>query len=315
MRLQVQQTLKVLDTEPEERFDRFARLARKIFDMPVALVSLIDRERDWFKSRYGIEVKGTPRDLIDGESGLTADEVLVVADVRTDERFRTNPIIAAAPNIRFYACCPLRGPLGERVGTFSLIDSEPREFSAHDVETLKELAHMVEAEFSSTALATTDELTAISNRRGFKAIAIQALAVCARLRRPATLISLDLDGFKAINDDLGHDAGDQVLVDFAKVLLKTFRDSAVVARLGGDEFCVLLTASDPDVVDQALASLKERIEQLNRGRPVEHSLRYSAGVVEFDAERHKDLRALLRDADQCMYSAKRSRSEWVESTV
>jgi diguanylate cyclase (GGDEF)-like protein len=309
LRLQSRQSLRVLDTEPEERFDRFARLARKIFDVPIALVSLIEREREWFEAQYGIDIDVARGEPVDDASELAGEDLLVVNDVRADARFRANPIIAAAPNIRFYAGCPLRGPLGEHIGTFSLIDNEPREFTDHDVETLKEMAHMVEAEFSSTALATTDDLTGISNRRGFKAIATHALSAYEHAHRRATLVSFDLDGFKDINDDLGHEAGDRVLIDFARLLLKAFRDSAVVARLGGDEFCVLLTQSDPESLDRALDLLREGVSQRNAGLSWKHSLRYSAGVVEFDPDRHHDLDGLLRDADQRMYSTKRRRTE------
>ena len=304
MQLQARHALKVLDTEPEERFDRFTRLACKIFDVPIALVSLIDRERQWFKSRYGIDVTEAPcEDSFNGQA-MNNDDVLVVSDVRDDDRFCNNPLIHAAPNIRFYASCPLRSANHEHFGTFCLIDNQPREFSSQDVDTLRELARMVEAELFATTLATTDELTGISNRRGFNAIAGQALAVCRDMRGPATLVMFDLDGFKAINDDLGHESGDQTLVDFARALLKTFRDSDVVARVGGDEFAVLVTGITGPEVHRALDRLKQRIAKRNHGFRDKYALRYSAGVVTFDPERHNGLDDLLRDADQCMYMHK-----------
>lgn len=309
MRLQAKQSLKVLDTEPEERFDRYTRLACKIFDVPIALVSLIDRERQWFKSRYGVDVTSAPKEFSFGGLTMSGDEVLVIPDIREDERFRDNPLLAIAPNLQFYAGCPLRGPSGEHLGTFCLIDRRPREFFDDDADKLMELGRLVEAELSSTAMATIDELTKISNRRGFNAIASHALAMCERMAQPATLVLFDLDGFKAINDDLGHDAGDQALVDFARALLKTFRDSDVIARLGGDEFCVLLTPVNPEAVEHALARLNQRLERRNRGLEYRYSLRYSAGVVQFDPIRHGDLNDLMRDADECMYECKRNRRE------
>jgi len=309
LQLQARHALKVLDTEPEERFNRFTRLACKIFDVPIALVSLIDRERQSFKSRYGIDMTETPCAGDHCGNANTSDEVLVVPDVRADDRFRNNPLVHAAPKIRFYAGCPLRSDKGEHFGTFCLIDNEPREFSSQDVETLRELARLVEAELFSTTLATTDELTGISNRRGFKAVAGKALAMCRDMHGPATLVMFDLDDFKAINDDLGHESGDQALVDFARALLKTFRDSDVVARVGGDEFAVLVTGITGPEVHCALERLNARITRRNHGFRDKYALRYSAGVVTFDAERHHDLDELLRDADQCMYSHKRDRSD------
>ncbi len=298
--------MKVLDIEPDERFERFTRLACKVFNVPIALVSLIDREREWFKSRYGIEVPNTPHEGAFCGHEIAGDDVLVVSDVRDDDRFCDNPLVHAAPNIRFYAGCPLRNSNDEHLGTFCLIDNQPREFSSRDIDTLRELAHTVEAELFSATLATTDELTCISNRRGFNAIAGQALATCRDKHCPATLVVFDLDGFKMINDDLGHETGDQTLVDFARALLKTFRDSDVVARLGGDEFAVLVTGVTGPEVHRALDRLDERVARRNRGYRDKYALRYSAGVVTFDSERHQDLDELLRDADQCMYSHKRA---------
>jgi len=315
LRLQSLHALKVLDTEPEERFDRFTRLACKIFDVPIALVSLIDRERQWFKSRYGIDVTETPREVSFCGHAIADDDVLVVSDVLGDERFRENPLVLAAPNIRFYAGCPLRSASGERLGTLCLIDQRPRPFSAQNVDTLRELAHMVEAELLSATLATTDELTRISNRRGLHAVAGHALQMCRDAECPATLVMFDLDGFKAINDDLGHEAGDQALADFARALLKTFHDSAVVARLGGDEFAVLVTGSTGRPVQDALERLNDRIAKRNRGFRDRYALRYSAGVVAFDPRRHTDLDALLRDADRCMYEHKRDRCDEPSATA
>ncbi len=297
----------MLDAESDDRFDRFTRLACKIFDVPIALVSLIDRERQWFKSRYGIDVAGASREASFCGYTMLGDEVLVVPNVHTDDRFQNNPLVLAVPNIHFYAGCPLHNANQEQLGTLCLIDSQPHEFSERDADTLRELAHMVEAELLSATLATTDELTRISNRRGFNAVASQALVMCRDMQRPATLVMFDLDGFKVINDDLGHEAGDQTLIDFARALLKTFRDSDVVARLGGDEFIVLATGVTGSEVHQALKRLNEQIAVRNRGLRDEYALRYSAGVVNFDPERHQNLDALLHAADQCMYAKKRDR--------
>jgi diguanylate cyclase (GGDEF)-like protein len=307
MRLQAQHAIKVLDSEPEERFDRYTRLACKIFDVPTALVSLNDRERLWFKSRYGIDVSETPREASFCGHVMSGEDVLVVPDVRDDGRFCNNPLVLATPSLRFYAGCPLHSISREQIGTFCLIDSKPREFPSKDVDTLRELARMVEAELHSATLATTDELTRISNRRGFNAVAGQALTQCRDMNSPATLVMFDLDGFKIINDELGHEAGDQALSDFAHALLKTFRDSDVVARLGGDEFAVLATGVSGVDMRRALERLSQKIAKRNQGYREKYALRYSVGVITFDPEQHSDLDALLNAADDCMYKHKRNR--------
>jgi diguanylate cyclase (GGDEF)-like protein len=307
MELQSKQALKVLDSESDERFDRYTRLACKIFDVPIALVSLIDRERRWFQSEYGIEVPSTLQGFSFCGLEMSGDEVLVVPDVRKDERFRDRQTLAMALNLQFYAACPLQSPSGEHLGSLCLIDHRPRDFSPDDADKLKELGHLVEAELSSSVLATTDDLTRIANRRGFIAVATHALAACVRMGHPATLVLFDLDGFKAINDDLGHDVGDQALFDFARALLKTFRESDVVARLGGDEFCALLSPVNPDAVGRSLARLDESLAQRNRGLQENYCLRYSAGIVNVDGSKPADLDELLREADQLMYKSKRAK--------
>ena len=310
MELQSKQALKVLDSESDERFDRYTRLACKIFDVPIALVSLIDRERRWFQSEYGIEVPSTLQGFSFCGLEMSGDEVLVVPDVRKDERFRDRQTLAMALNLQFYAACPLQSPSGEHLGSLCLIDHRPRDFSQDDADKLKELGSLVEAELSSSVLATTDYLTRIANRRGFIAVATHALAACVRMGHPATLVLFDLDGFKAINDDLGHDIGDQALVDFARALLKTFRESDVVARLGGDEFCALLSPVNPDAVGRSLARLDESLAQRNRGLQEKYCLRYSAGVVHVDGSQPADLDELLREADQLMYKSKKERRHY-----
>lgn len=306
MRLQVLQSLRVLDTAAEERFDRITRLACKIFNVPIALVSLVDKDRQWFKSRAGLAAAETPRDVSFCGHAIAGKDILVVADASGDQRFCDNPLVTGDPNVQFYVGYPLTSPAGMRIGTLCLIDHRARDFSAEEKDTLRELGAMVEAELFSAALATTDELTGISNRRGFQAIGDQVLALCRRRGTPVRLLVFDLDGFKAINDSLGHGAGDKVLVAFARSLLKTYRDSDVVARLGGDEFGVLLTNVDRVGLDNSLARLDNSLRQsLDEGR-LAVPVVYSAGSTLYDPQRQSCIADLLRAADEQMYRQKRT---------
>ncbi|RMF98065.1 MAG: sensor domain-containing diguanylate cyclase [Gammaproteobacteria bacterium] len=309
LRLKSLHALRVLDTAPEERFDRVTRLARNVFKVPIALVSLVDQDRQWFKSRTGLAASETPRDISFCGHAICGEEILVVRDARLDERFHDNPLVAGEPGIRFYAGCPLHAPDGLRVGTLCLIDRQPREFGDSDRDMLQSLSELVEAELASIALATTDELTGLCNRRGFFLAAPRALAFCQRNGHPATLVVMDLDGFKRINDELGHEAGDRALVDFAGCVLKACRESDIVARLGGDEFCGLFTGSTAEQLRPAFRRLRERVERLNEQREPGYPLGYSTGVAVFDVNRHCDLDGLLRAADAAMYEHKRRRAE------
>ena len=111
-RLEILRSLKILDTLPEERFDRLTRLARKLFDVPIALVSLVDVNRQWFKSSAGLDATETPREISFCGHAILGDDILVVSDTQLDERFHDNPLVTGGPAIRFYAGCPLTGANG-----------------------------------------------------------------------------------------------------------------------------------------------------------------------------------------------------------
>jgi diguanylate cyclase (GGDEF)-like protein len=306
-RIQALHELNLLDTPPEERFDRLTRLARKLFDVPVALVSLVDLDRQWFKSRDGISTKETPREWAFCSVAIEQERTLVVKDALHDDRFRDNPLVLRDPSIRFYAGEPIAAPGGQLVGAFCIIDREPRDFTEEEQVLLEDLAQMVEREFAALRLATIDELTGLSNRRGFKMLSRQALAQCERTGRPATLLLFDLDGFKEVNDTLGHAEGDKALASFAADLLANYRGCDVVARLGGDEFCVLLTGFSAHDAPSKFEELSRRLEERNQGRHPAAHLRFSVGAADYDPTRHRSAADLLEEADRIMYEQKRSR--------
>jgi phosphoribosyl 1,2-cyclic phosphodiesterase/DNA-binding response OmpR family regulator len=138
----------VLDSSPEERFDRITRLARRVFDVPIALVSLVDAERQWFKSYQGIEIRETPRELSFCAHAIHDDRVFIVPDALADPRFADNPAVTGEIRARFYAGRPIR-MFGRRVGTLCLVDRRPRELRDDDVRALNDLASLVEEELAS----------------------------------------------------------------------------------------------------------------------------------------------------------------------
>jgi GAF domain-containing protein len=142
-RLDALRQLLVLDTPPEERFDRITRFAASEFDMPVALVSLIDANRQWFKARVGLEASETTRDISFCGHAIESSAVMVVEDAREDPRFADNPLVTGDPFIRFYAGAPLVLPGGLSVGTLCVIDTEPRSFSRIDQSILSALRDVV----------------------------------------------------------------------------------------------------------------------------------------------------------------------------
>ena len=306
-RVRALHALGVLDTPPEERFDRVTRLARRMFQVPIALVSLVDTERQWFKSCQGLDTPQTPRDISFCSHAILQDEVTEVPDATCDERFHDNPLVIEAPHVRFYAGAPLVDRQGQRLGTLCILDHKPRCLSEEDRALLRDLADMVREELIAAHAATTDHLTQLSNRRGLELLGRHVLNVCERLAMPARLLFLDLDGFKQINDRFGHAEGDAALQRFAEALRRVFRAADVGARLGGDEFVVLMSNADDDAAEAALGRLRAVIDDCNAGRPPAMALRYSAGLARWSPRDGTDIHDLLQDADRAMYRHKRQR--------
>ncbi|MDB5850778.1 MAG: putative sensor protein [Rhodoferax sp.] len=142
-RLQALRALMILDTPPEERFDRVVRFAAEQLDMPMALVSLVDGDRQWFKSRIGMDAAQTGRDIAFCGHAILQPETFVVEDTLLDERFADNPLVTAGPRVRFYAGAPLSAPGGERVGTLCVLDRKPRVLGPVEMAVLEALRTLV----------------------------------------------------------------------------------------------------------------------------------------------------------------------------
>ena len=167
-RLAVLHALQILDTPPEERFDRITRTAQRLFDLPIALVSLVDANRQWFKSCYGLPVSETPRDVSFCGHAILSEELFVIENAAQDARFADNPLVTGGPEIRFYAGCPLRGPEGVMLGTLCIISPDARRFTDADRQSLRDLGAWVENELSNMAVAelgrTQQELSTSEER-------------------------------------------------------------------------------------------------------------------------------------------------------
>lgn len=299
-------SLNILDTPPEERFDRLTRLAKRLFGVPIALVSLVDANRQWFKSCEGLNVKETPRDVSFCGHAILRDDILMIPDAMLDERFHDNPLVTQEPHIRFYAGCPLRVANGSKLGTLCLLDVKARELDDEERELLRDLARMAEQELAAVQMATMDELTQLSNRRGFEALAQHALNVCKRMDKPASLLFFDLNKFKQINDAFGHAEGDRALVTFAEVLREVLRESDVIGRLGGDEFVAFLTQADGIETVGILARLRSVLAKRNATAKRGYEIAYSVGQIQYDPAAHASITELLAQADLAMYENKQA---------
>ncbi|MDX1734002.1 MAG: sensor domain-containing diguanylate cyclase [Halioglobus sp.] len=303
-RLQALRSKLILDTPHEARFDRLTRIASKLFDVPIALVSLVDEDRQWFKSAVGLDAPETPRDISFCGHAILEDSVFVVEDAIEDARFADNPLVAGEPFIRFYAGCPLKTSEQLNIGTLCLIDTLPRAFSQADCESLRDLAGMVEREIELTGLATSDELTGIPNRRGFMMLGEKTLKICRRKNLPASMAYFDIDSFKQINDTHGHGEGDRALSLVADSLRSTLRDSDVFGRLGGDEFVVLFSDANAETARRVIERFEGKLHALCRQQALAYDIDLSCGVVQYDPSLHACIDAMLEEGDRLMYADK-----------
>jgi diguanylate cyclase (GGDEF)-like protein len=309
-RLSALHALKILDTDPEERFDRITRLAQRLFGTRMSAVTLIDENRQWFKSEVGLgEKENGLEDSFCAHAILDAPEPMVVGDARTDPRLADNPMVLQDPKLRFYAGQPIAAPGGEPLGTLCVFDDKARDVADFDAEALGELAGMVEAEIASLSLAIGDDLTGLSNRRGFEMLGERLIAAAHRLDLPVTVIYADLDNLKPINDSFGHEAGDRVLIEAAEVLAGSMRASDLIARLGGDEYCAVLIGAAANAAPTLISRVQQNVAARNAasGEPWELSL--SLGLAESPAGEEVALWDLVARADAEMIIAKRAKKD------
>lgn len=319
-RLAAVQASGLLDTPPEPEFDVTARIAASLFDTPIALVALMDRERLWFKARHGLDMAQLDRPIaFCAHAIVDPDRVMVVEDLQGDPRFEGNPLVHAGPQLRFYAGAPLRTPEGHALGTLAVLDTRPREFGEADRALLKDLSLSVMTAIESRQravrlgkLASTDHLTGLANRMHFQSALALELRHARQTGAPVALLYLDLDGFKDVNDRHGHAMGDVVLREVAQRLLPQMRAGETLARLGGDEFAVVMRGGADQAAAEALAARMVEVVRepvrLPGGAQVEVGV--SVGIAVQNAA-DADADRLLEHADHALYRAKsQARRAW-----
>ncbi len=289
--------LGLLDTAPEERFDRITRIARRLFGVDTALVSLVDIDRQWPKSRQGPEALETARDISFCGHAILARDVLEVPDAAIDPRFSDNPLVVGEPRIRFYAGCPIASPEGAVIGTLCLLDERPRVLDEDDLAALRDLAAMVEHEIAVTRLSVDDELTGLVNHRGFTMIGGQVLAFCQRQQVDALVVVATVDGLDMVNERGGRAAGDQLLQLAASAMADTFRSSDVVGRIGDNAFAALLTGyegSELQIADRLRSAVAASNLELQRAT---FGLSMTVGSARFHHRDPELLEVLMHRAD------------------
>jgi diguanylate cyclase (GGDEF)-like protein len=295
----------VLDTPREEAFDRITALVRSVFGVPICTVSLIDADRQWFKSCIGLANREGSRDTSFCTHTITEREPLYIPDAKLDPRFADNPLVNGDPFIRSYLGIPLATPDGYNIGSLCVIDVVPREYRPEQIEILKSFAALVVDELELRRIAQTDHLTGAVTRRGFTLELEKSLARFHRAGHPTALVMLDIDHFKRVNDTYGHPAGDLVLRTVAAELTVHLRQSDTLGRLGGEEFGILLQDVEMEYALHTAERLRSRLESLVI--PFDAPLRVTAsfGIAGLDSQVGA-VPQWLALADEALYAAKRS---------
>jgi diguanylate cyclase (GGDEF)-like protein len=314
-RLQAVLSYDILDTPPEVEFDALTRVAAHAFNTPAAVVGLMDSDRLWFKSRLGLEVQQLDRQIaFCAYAIMRPDEPLVVEDLRQDDRFRENPLVVNPPSLRFYAGVPLIDRHGYALGTIAVADNQPRVFSEAQCAALRDLATLVITALESrhraiqlARAAMTDHLTGLANRVQFERTLESSVAHARRTGDGFTVLYMDLDGFKAVNDTFGHAAGDEVLCEVAHRLTKQVRAEDLLARIGGDEFGLFMrqSAQDSDSLAKRMVEAVSAPIALSTGDIVHVGI--SVGMAPY-TDTIDSKAALLTKADRALYEAKRQKT-------
>ncbi|MEM8633502.1 MAG: sensor domain-containing diguanylate cyclase [Pseudomonadota bacterium] len=335
-RSEVLQRFNIFSNAGSAEANQTANIVRLAFDVPMVLVSLNQRYRSWFCARAGI-APGTEGAIEDFCSlGQLSRTSFVVADAAREHYFADQPVVQGKPGIRFFAGAPLLNSVGQRFGTLCLMDTKPRSFAEREVTLLTGMAIMISNEICLRSagryavqdlveaeqdrcdlynLATTDELTDALNRRSFFYLSKREIRRCKRQHSPISVIMLDIDHFKRVNDVHGHAVGDDVIAKLAKVVSSLIRDHDIFGRLGGEEFGLVL----PDTTLHAAISIAERIRNAAAALLLSTDagtlkITISLGVDEYGSN-DSGIEEALDRADQALYRAKRNGRNRVEFAI
>ena len=316
----------LLDSPAEDAFDRLTRLAAKVADAKMAAMTLVDAERQFFKSAFGLPEpvateRETPVSLSFCQHVVRAGSTLVIPDARADERVKDSELIDRL-HAESYVGIPLTTSAGHTLGAFCVMDDHARHWSDEEVALIRDVAilAMTEVELRSEimehrrteealrTMSLRDELTGLYNRRGFTEIAQQQMLLATRVGKRILLLYADLDDFKAINDTFGHAEGDRALVAAAGILRIVFRKADLIARLGGDEF-VGLALHNSDAVADLIRTRLDATLRVHNAQGLPYTLAMSVGFADASPDAGTTLEHLIAEADEALYRQKRGKRE------
>lgn len=281
-------------------FEGVTRAVRAAIEVPMAAVSLVEFDHQWFKSPVGLGLERTPRAISFCSVAIRSGDPLVVADAADDPRFRDNPLVTGPPHLRAYLGMPLTTPDGFRIGVLCGLDTRPRRFSERDMAVMANLAAIVMDEIELRQAASVDALTGALVRGG---LVRRIDRVVEDGTMPAALAILAVDRFERINEAHGHAAGEAVLAGLARHVMAWKRPADVLGRLGGEEFGLLMPGIETVDAVKRLETLRRVVERMGVDAPATIEATISVGLAPL-LETIRTTGAWLHAADRALYEAK-----------
>lgn len=290
----------IVDTPQEKEFDDIVTLVKSIFTIKYVAVTLIDADRQCIMAADGLERNTCAREDSFCAHTIKGSKPMSVESTSTDPRFMHNPFVTGVAHIRSYLGAPLMTPDGYNIGALCILGDEPRVFTAAEKDILSNFAKIIASQIELRQAANRDSLTGAMTRRNFE----NQMAIIMNSNKLASLIVLDIDNFKLINDSLGHPTGDKILKEVVKRLYKCVRHEDCIGRLGGEEFWILLLETAGTEAMIFADRLRKTVMEMRLVTPEHPQVTISLGVAERADKETSE--CLITRADLALYRAKHS---------